>query len=1320
MTITVNNNADTDVPTQGFMTLREAIELSNGTLTVGQLSAAGQNQVVVNPTATPAPGAPAIPNTIEFGIETAAEVVNWGDGSNVPTSGSSLVVVGLDDNLKLHIRYFNNQGVMAADWVQGDPTPDGLGATILNLSGQVLDWVPPFSLSASQQAQIVTESEAILAMTFDTTITPTSAPLPAITAPVTIDGYSQVGASVSGPSEVNTDVNNAVIQINGNNLGAGTPGVGFDGLDIEASNCVIDGLIVTGFSGVGISISGAGSQGNWVWGDFIGAQPDPINGRYFESSEAALPGLSNAFAGIEITSSNNRIGGNTPGLFNVIANNGYNAAGNSVGGVGLLTVGQGGTGNLIQGNGIFNNAAQGVLLESSNNTLGEALGGGGNSIAGNGSDGVLITGGPDVQGNGLLGNFIGTMFGTVDNTITLGQTADPNHGNGVLIDNSLKNYIGSTLTASKNIIGANDLDGVSIIGAAAFGNSLLNDWIGFNIVNGLEAFLPNQNGVYITAPGTQIGDGVNGVGNVIDNNRLNGILLSGANTSGTVIADNIIGLNPGGGSAFPNSFDGVYLNNAPNVTIGGIVATARNTISSNNNGIYVSGPGSTGELIEGNFLGTATDGVTDLGNAVNGVVLDNAPNNAIGGSVAGAANVISGNNRGVVITGAGATRNEVQGDFIGTDLSAKVNIHNEIDGILVTAGASNNLIGGTVAGAGNTIFNNAGAGVNLDSGTGNSVLGNGIDNNSMLGISLNPLNDANQDQAAPVVVSVAPVGAANTIVQATLDAAANTTYRVEYFSSPTKDHSGFGQGQTFLDAASVTTDDLGHAAISETLPTAVASGLFVSATATDPSGNTSGFSNAVPAVPVSLQFAAPTYTISENGNALVVGITRTGGTGGAVAVSYATGGGTAVGGVDYTSVSGTLFFNPGDPATKTFVVPILDAHKIGGSVSFNITLSSPTNGAVLASPTTTAVTIQDNDIAATQFVASTTNPPYSIHGAGVLPFTIQRNSPNGVLTVHYATTDGTAKAGVNYVAASGTATFQPGQTTLTIPVTALDDFQVHTSNLTFHVTLSNPSSGTLGPNSAVTATIVPNNSPGTFSLSLYKLQTNPGAASASLTVYRTVGKTGTTTVHYATGGGTAKAGVDYKPVSGTLTFAPGQYSQTITVPLLNDSVPGANNTFNLTLSSPTNGASLGSPSSTAITVVHPTTPINPAAKLPPIVLGVTPISGPQGIYALVVTFNKALNPATAQDATNYSFYVAAPGKSTPLSVGVAAAAYSPAKNQVVLFLGAAVPKGGYGLLVIDASAPVTPGHGVTDLYGNLLDGTGTGKKPGTPYSAIVP
>ncbi len=144
------------------------------------------------------------------------------------------------------------------------------------------------------------------------------------------------------------------------------------------------------------------------------------------------------------------------------------------------------------------------------------------------------------------------------------------------------------------MIGQNDLDGVAIEGASVTGNRVLNNYIGFNQIGSTIYFLPNQNGVYVTAPGNFIGDGLSGDGNTISDNHDNGILFSGSGTAGDTIEGNIIGLNPGGGSAFANAFDGIDIENAPGITIGGTSSGSGNTISSNNNGVVIDGPGSTG------------------------------------------------------------------------------------------------------------------------------------------------------------------------------------------------------------------------------------------------------------------------------------------------------------------------------------------------------------------------------------------------------------------------------------------------------------------------------------------------------------------------------------------------------------------------------------------------------------------------------------------------------------------------------------------------------------------------------------------------------
>src|SRR5262249_34831523 len=117
-----------------------------------------------------------------------------------------------------------------------------------------------------------------------------------------------------------------------------------------------------------------------------------------------------------------------------------------------------------------------------------------------------------------------------------------------------------------------------------------------------------------------------------------------------------------------------------------------------------------------------------------------APNNTIGGTEAGARNLISGNHgAGVVITVSGATGNRVQGNDIGTDVNRSAALGNTFDGVFILASASNNTIGGTESGAGNTIAFNGGDGVLISSGTGNAILSNAMFSNGELGIDLAPI-----------------------------------------------------------------------------------------------------------------------------------------------------------------------------------------------------------------------------------------------------------------------------------------------------------------------------------------------------------------------------------------------------------------------------------------------------------------------------------------------------------------------------------------------------------------------------------------------------
>src|SRR5262249_34267314 len=112
----------------------------------------------------------------------------------------------------------------------------------------------------------------------------------------------------------------------------------------------------------------------------------------------------------------------------------------------------------------------------------------------------------------------------------------------------------------------------------------------------------------------------------------------------------------------------------------------------------------------------------------------------------------------------------------------------------------------------------------------------------------------------------------------------------------------------------------------------------------------------------------------------------------------------------------------------------------------------------------------------------------------------------------------------------------------------------------------------------------PTPQPGTLQFSNATYAVNESGGTATITVTRTGGSDGSVTVHYATSDCTATAGSDYTAVSGTLTFAAGETSKTFTVPILDDTPAEANDTVNLTPSSPTGGATLGSQATATLTI----------------------------------------------------------------------------------------------------------------------------------------
>src|SRR5262249_14302731 len=178
----------------------------------------------------------------------------------------------------------------------------------------------------------------------------------------------------------------------------------------------------------------------------------------------------------------------------------------------------------------------------------------------------------------------------------------------------------------------------------------------------------------------------------------------------------------------------------------------RNIISGNQNAITLNvgtgSPGSFGNVIEGNYIGTDPSGTQVVPHSVGGISFGpGVDDNIIGGTVPGAGNVISGQGDfGIALFG--ASSNLIQGNLIGTDKTGTVALGNDENnnpigwsGINIEnfggAVANNNTLGGTTAGAGNTIAFNRGDGVDIDSGTGSSILGNSIFSNAVQGIFLN-------------------------------------------------------------------------------------------------------------------------------------------------------------------------------------------------------------------------------------------------------------------------------------------------------------------------------------------------------------------------------------------------------------------------------------------------------------------------------------------------------------------------------------------------------------------------------------------------------
>ena len=339
-------------------------------------------------------------------------------------------------------------------------------------------------------------------------------------------------------------------------------------------------------------------------------------------------------------------------------------------------------------------------------------------ISGNTTYGVEISEG-NTSKNVVAGNRIGIG---ATGTITI-----PN-GTGIEIDTGASgNTIGGPAAGSGNVISGNDTSGTSagvyILDSPS--NVIAGNKIGTDSSGTIA--LPNFSGVVIyDAPGNTIGGTVSGDSNLISGNSSPGIYLYGAATTGTIIAGNKIGTDVTGTVALAND-DGIdVFGGASDNTIGGTASGAANLISGNAGGVNLS-TGATGNVVAGNKIGTDITGTVAVPNVAGISVL--GTDNTIGGTAAGAGNLISGNETGVEFELSG-TGNIVEGNLIGTDITGQLAVPNQAGVEFNNFGGDT--VGGAAAGAGNVISGNANYGVYLreKGSTGIVVLGNLIGTNS--------------------------------------------------------------------------------------------------------------------------------------------------------------------------------------------------------------------------------------------------------------------------------------------------------------------------------------------------------------------------------------------------------------------------------------------------------------------------------------------------------------------------------------------------------------------------------------------------------------
>ena len=439
-----------------------------------------------------------------------------------------------------------------------------------------------------------------------------------------------------------------------------------------------------------------------------------------------------------------------------------------------------------------------------------------------------------------------------------------------------------------------------------------------------------------------------------------------------------------------------------------------------------------------------------------------------------------------------------------------------------------------------------------------------------------------EDGVTNLIYTFTRAGITTTPLTINFNVGGDGTYNTDYTVSGADTFSGSTGTVTFVansTTATITVDPTADSTVEldETVQLTLATGSNYNVV------TTTAIAGSITNDDATVEFSQASYQVNEDGTVIgaTVTLNRTGFTNstGSVQVQFANG--TATGGTDFTNTTQTINFASGD-TSKTVTIPINDDILTEGTENFTISLANPSSGVSIGSQNSATVQIIDNDVPPTLSISDISQAEGN-SGTTNLNFTVSLNTAAGLpVTVNYATQNSTATtADGDYTSASGSLTFNPGETQKTVSVVVNGDTKYETDE-TFAVKLTNPTNATIADDTGV-GTISNDDPLPAISISNPTAQNegNSGTVNHSFNITLSNISSQTISVNYNTADGTATtADSDYTSTSGNLIFNPGETQKTITVVSNGDNKYETNETFNLNLTTPvnaaiTNGAAVG-------------------------------------------------------------------------------------------------------------------------------------------------